>query len=138
MLVVDGVELDAIHQVLHIVILNNGKPIRFEKGVDPLNHAVEVGNMRYDVVGMDDIRAAPLRPKPLGERYTEELADGRYAAATGDGGNIQSGLNAENGNTLLLVGPEKIAIVAGDFGNQAVMIEAKSGRKVAGDDAGIL
>src|SRR4051812_8230633 len=81
---------------------------------------MEVGNVRKDVVRMNDIRALAARDKLRSEVATEELALGGNAALDCDLGNVPGRFDAEHANTAGLVELEQISIIARSFNHEAL------------------
>ncbi len=88
---------------------------------DAGDEAVEVGDVRQHVVGVDHVGALALRARSArGERLAEELDDRvgcRFASATC--GDVARRLDAEHRHAGLLVVLQQVAVVAGDLDHQA-------------------
>ena len=66
MLVIDGVELELGDEVADVGRLDDGNALGLEHLLDPADESVGVGNMREDIVGVEDVGTLALRPPAAG------------------------------------------------------------------------
>ena len=72
-LVVDRVEFQLGDEIAHIRRLDHGNAVRLEQPLDAAGESIGIGNMREDVVGVDDVGELAFRCEPPGKLLVEEL-----------------------------------------------------------------
>src|SRR4029450_10663391 len=119
-LVVDGVELVALHQPGQVGELDGHHPARLEQAGDPGHEAVEVRRLGQDVVGHHQVGPAALGDQLAGQLLAEEPGQGGDAPFDGGLGHVDGRLDAQHrhpaGHEVL----QQVAVVAGQLDNQAV------------------
>jgi hypothetical protein len=119
MLVINGVELDLLHEVYEVRHLDDGDPVGFEKSRDAIHEAVEVRNVGEDVVRVDDIGALTFSDEPEGEIDAEELHQrGNPPLSHCHRGDVLRWLDPEYGNPGAHVVLQEIAVVAGNLDHE--------------------
>ena len=119
-LVVDGVELVALHQPDQVGELDGHHPARLEQAGDPGHEAVEVRHLGQDVVGHHQVGLAPFAGQPAGQLLAEELGQGGDPSFGGHLGHVAGRLDPEHrdppGDEVL----QQVAVVAGQLDDQAL------------------
>ena len=137
-LVVDGVELDLVHEVEQVGELDAQPPLRFEDQGEAGHEVVEIGDVGEDVVGHDEVGgAAP--PDQVGRRLsTEEGGLGGNPPLDGDGGHVGGRLDPEDGDAGGDEVLQQVAVVAGHLDDQAVGPQAEVGDRGGGEPSPVL
>ena len=78
-LVIDGVEFELGDEIADIGRLDDGNAVGLEQLLDAADEPVGIGNMREDVVGVDDVGELAFRREPPGKLLVEELDQRRDA-----------------------------------------------------------
>ena len=123
MLVIDGVEFAAIHQILHVGHLQDGNPIVFEQRVDPLHKSVQIRDMSENIVADDDVRLLAGGGQFSGQTFAEERAERGDADVLSGARRSLGGINAQDRNALLNEIFQEITIVAGQLDHQAAGVK---------------
>ena len=122
-LVVDGVELDVLHEVASVGELEGDPTARLQQRGETGDEAVDVRHVGEDVVAEDEVRLPALRRQFRGELASEEPREGRDTGGHGDLGDVRGRLDAEarhaGGDEVL----QQIAVVAGDLDHEALPSE---------------
>ena len=119
-LVIDRVEFQLGDEIAHIRRLDHGYAVRLEQPLDAARESVGIGNMREDVVGVDDVGELAFRGEPPGKLLVEELNQRRDALGLDrELRDVGRGLDAENRDAALLVELQQISIVARDLDHEA-------------------
>ncbi len=133
-LVVDRVELDLVDELPDVRNLDHGDAVRLQEPGDALDEPVEIGNVRENVVCVDDVCTSPLVDETRGQLATEELDDRRDPTlAFGNCGDVRRRLDTQHGDAGLLVVLEKVAVVAGDLDGQALRPKRSALHQATGD-----
>ena len=125
MLMINRVELALVDHVFHIRHFNYQNAIVLEGEVKAANESIKVCHVREDVMSVNKIGLLSLGGKLGGQLFAEKLAYGRYVALRlRDARHVSGRLNPEDRDPRPFVILEKIAVITGDFHNQALVIEA--------------
>ncbi len=116
---VDGVELAVIDQVLHIGRLDDGDTVVFQQRGNPSDEPVCVGNVRQNVIGMNDVRSPALRCELNCEGGSEECQQRVDSLGACDLYGTGSGIYSQHRYAVRLIILQKIAIVTGKLHHQA-------------------
>src|SRR5262245_13699705 len=131
---VDGVELAAIDHVLDVRHFDDHYSVIFDKGREPTHYPVKIRDVREHVVGVNDVSLHALPAKVQGEVFVEEVGQRRNAAlAASNLGDVDRRLDAENGNSRLLVVLKQVAVVTGDLDDETVGTQPTRNDKLAGE-----
>lgn len=121
MLVIDRVELQPVDHVAQRWHLDDRFAVVLEEQPYAVEHAVEIGHVGEDVVGVDNVGAAAMGGQPRREIAAEELFDSLDAALfASDAGDVAGRLDAENLDPAGTIMLQKIAIIAGDLDHKRV------------------
>ena len=138
-LVIDRVELDVIDQLLEVRSFDDDDAVRFQNRLETRDDSVQIGDVGENVVGVNDICPFTVSRELLGEITAEEFADRadpffglRHAR------DVASRFDTENGDARLLVPLEQVAIVAGDFDDEAACVQVFGVGQSIGDPLGVL
>jgi hypothetical protein len=124
-------------EIAEVGRLDDDDAIILEHVMEAFDHAVEVGDVGQDVVGVHDVRAAALGGELARDRATEEFIEGGDALLDGDPGDVGGGFDAEDGDAGLFVELEEVSVVRGDFGDEAGRAEAAIADDAAGEVFGV-
>ena len=72
-LVIDRVEFQLGDEIAHIRGLDHGYAVRLEQPLDAARELIGIGNMREDVMGVDDVGELAFRCEPPGKLLVEKL-----------------------------------------------------------------
>src|SRR5215212_3790828 len=98
MFVIHRVEFEVVDKVSDVRGLHHKDTVRFKKGFDTGDHAVNVRDVRHDVIRNDHVSAISLPNEFLSEFAAEELIDSTDAALGRHRGDVAGGLDAEDRN----------------------------------------
>ena len=132
-LVVDGVELVAVHQPGQVGELDRDHPAGGEQQLDAGHEVVQVGHLGEHVVGRDQVGPAALGGQLAGQLDAEEPGQGGHAPLLGGRGHVHRRLDAQHrhphGHEVL----QQVAVVAGQLHDQAARAEPEP----VGGDLGV-
>ena len=137
-LVVDGVELEPLHQLAQVGRLDNGDAARLEDAGDAGHEAVEIGYVGDDVVGMDHVGRPATAGQLVGQVAGEELGQGGHAAGCRHFGDVPGRVDAQDRHAGPGVVLQQVAVVAGQLDDQAAGAKPSFGDQPFGDDARVL
>ena len=122
---VDRVELALLDQVGEVGHFQHGKARGLQQQRDARDQAVQVRDVRQDVVGEDQVGHAAFIAQLLGERAAEEGVEGRHAG--GDRGlrGRPCRIDPQDRHAARDEVAQQVAVVAGDLDHQRAGIEAK-------------
>ena len=129
---VDGVELVLRDQPLEVRELERDHALRLEQARHAADEVVEVGHLREDVVGDDQVgRAGPRPTMPLGAapRRRTRRGSARPSAAR-PRATLAAGSMPSTGTPQRQEVLQQVAVVAGELDHEAVRRRARAGRVI--------
>src|SRR5215469_8190962 len=126
MLVVDGVELVALHQPQKVGKLQGEDALRLQCNFHSGHEVAQVRHLGEYIVANQQVRAS-LFPGQIGRHlFSEEPNKRRYPLLHSDFGDICGRFDPQNGNVLLDEILKKVTVIAGDFRDQALFADGES------------
>ena len=137
-LVVDRVELVALDEADQVRELDRDRAARREQHLEAAGDVVQVGHVRVDVVGDDQVRRAVGGEQGLRERDAEELRQRRDALGARGLGDVAGRVDAQDGDPAGDEVAEEVAVVAGHLDDPAVGPQAEPLDHGVGELTGVL
>ena len=126
MLVIDGVEFVPFHEPKQMRKLQRENSRGLQENPQAFHEIVEIGNLGKNVVAKNQVGAATFRNEFFRHLRAEEPHERGHAFIDGNLSDIGRRLNAKHRYLPADEILEQVTIVAGDFHDKALAIEAKS------------
>ena len=125
-LVVDRVELIALHEPQQVRDLDGHDPAGRQQGLHAAHEVVQVRHVGHHVVRHQQVGAPSLRRQPAGQVATEELHHGLDSALARRLRDVGGGLDSERRDAAVADVLEQVPVVARQLDHGAAGVEAES------------
>ena len=126
MLVIDRVELAALHQAQQVLHLESGDAFGFQDGSDAAHEIIDVGHMGEDIISGDEVGLPAACGQRLAICLGHELDIDVEAQLARGLSRTGGGFDAEAGDACLFHILQQIAVVAGDLDDLAVRRQSET------------
>ena len=124
-LVIDGVELSVLDEIRAVRELQRDTAIWLEQGFEASDEVIRVRRVGEDVVAENQVGLAILRGEVSGDFLAEEFDERLDSLFARNFSDVCGGFDAEARNACLHEVLQQIAVVARDFDDEALAVEAE-------------